>query len=117
MLFTQVSKGSFFYLVSGVLYWQLDFAEPKMLDFFEQAEIDDSTLRKEVDGRIIYMSPYYHIIISPLQLVYSFSVTLVQLNGARNKTKRDAPPNPFRLVILNTSFLVVTRSISGTSAA
>ena len=107
MLFTQVSKVLFFYLVSGVL--QLDFAKLKM--------VDNSTPCKEVDGRIIYMSPYYNIITSPLQLVYPFSVTLVQLNWARNKTKRDAPPNPFRLVILNTSFLVVTRSIFGTSAA
>ena len=56
-----------------------------MLDFFEQAEIDDSTPRKEVlDGRIIYMSPYYDIIMSPLQLVYPFSVT--QWGEEQNKT-------------------------------
>ena len=31
----------------------IDLGEPKMLDYFEQAEIDDPTPRKEVDGRII----------------------------------------------------------------
>ena len=40
----------------------IDLAEPKMLDDFEQAEIDHPTPRKEVDGRIIYISRQLQVV-------------------------------------------------------
>ena len=40
----------------------IDLAEPKMLDDFEQAEIDGPTPRKEVDGRIIYISRQLQVV-------------------------------------------------------
>ena len=71
-------------------------ADPKLLDEFEQAEIDDPTPRKEVDGRFIYLS-------RPVKMVPTAIASGLPILGdfgsaewGEEQNKRDAQPDPFR---------------------
>ena len=93
----------------------IDLAEPKMLDDFEQAEIDDPTPRKEVDGRIIYISRQLQVVPTAIGLPVLGDFGSAEWGEEQNK--RDAQPNPSALQKSFLNFLGVMKSIFGTSAA
>jgi serine/threonine-protein kinase SRPK3 len=68
--------------------------DPKLLGDFEQAEIDDPTPRKEVGGRIIYVSRQLKNVPTAIGLPVLDDFGSAEWGEEENK--RDAHPNPFR---------------------
>ena len=66
----------------------IDFAKPKLLDDFEQAEIDDPTPRKEVDGRIIYVSRQLQNV--PIAIGLPFLGDFGSVESGKEQNKREA---------------------------
>ena len=65
--------------------------DPKLLDDFEQAEIDDPTPRKEVDGRVIYLSRQLQMVPTSIGLPVLGDFGSAEWGEEQNK--RDAQPN------------------------
>ena len=65
--------------------------DPKLLDDFEQAEIDDPTPRKEVDGRVIYLSRQLQMVPTSIGLPVLGDFGSAEWGEEQNK--RDAQPS------------------------
>lgn len=68
--------------------------DPKLLDDFEQAEIDDPIPRKEVGGRIIYISRQVQNVPTAIGLPVLGDFGSAEWGEERNI--RVAQPHPFR---------------------
>ena len=68
--------------------------DPKLLNNFEQAEIDDPTPRKEVEGRIIYVSRQLQNV--PTAIGPPVLGDFGSAEWGEEQNKRDAQPNPLR---------------------
>ena len=68
--------------------------DPKLLEDYEQAEIDNPTPRKEVDGRIIYVSRQLQNV--PTAIGLPVLGDLDSAEWGEEENKRDAQSDPFR---------------------
>ena len=68
--------------------------DPKLFDDFEQAEIDEPTPRKEVDGRITYVSRQLRNVPTAIGLPVLSDFGSAEWGEEQNK--RDAQPDFFR---------------------